>query len=92
MYYYNNNNVIVVKKKELCMLIDRIYILKKDFIYSWERQRETEAEEEAGCMQRAPCGTWSWTPGVMSWAETQLMSHPGVPDRIYILLIKREYG
>ena len=30
---------------------------------------ETQAEGEAGSMQGARGGTWSWDPGVMAWAE-----------------------
>ena len=52
-------------------------------IYSWvtQREAETQAEEEAGSLRGAQCGTQSWTPG--SWpepkADAQPLSHPGVP-------------
>ena len=40
------------------------YFFFKDFIYLFmrdtEREAETQAEGEAGSMQRAPCGTQSW--------------------------------
>ena len=34
-----------------------------------EREAETQAEEEAGSMQEAQCGTWSQDSGIMPWAK-----------------------
>ena len=59
--------------------------LKKDFIYSWEREREweaeTQAEGEAGSPQGAQCRTQSQTPGSCPEpkAAAQLLSHPDIP-------------
>ena len=48
-----------------------LFFFKILFIYSWETQRErqTQAEEEAGFMQGAWCGTWSWDSRITPWAE-----------------------
>ena len=44
-----------------------------------EREAETQAEEEAGSMQRTRCGTPSWVSRITPWAEggAKLLSHPG---------------
>ena len=34
-----------------------------------EKEAETQAEGEAGSMQRAQCGTPSWVSRIMPWAE-----------------------
>ena len=34
-----------------------------------QREAETQAEGEAGSMQGARCGTWSWVSRIMPWAE-----------------------
>ena len=45
-------------------------IFKKDFIYSFMREAETQAEAgEAGSMQGARCGTPSREPGITPWAK-----------------------
>ena len=61
--------------------------LKIDFIYSWEREAETEAEGEAGSMLGARCGTRSWDWGITTWAkgDVQLLSHPGIPQKNFFL-------
>ena len=66
-------------------------ILKKTkkilFIYSWETQREREAETltggEAGSMQEAQCGTRSRVPRIRSRAEgsAKPLSHQGFPSQ-----------
>ena len=59
------------------------FFFKILFICSWETQREaeTQAEGEAGSLQGAPCGTRPQGPGSgpETKADTQLLSHPGVP-------------
>ena len=46
-----------------------------------EREAETQAEGEAGSMQGARCGTWSWVCRITPWAKggTKLLSHRGCP-------------
>ena len=49
------------------------------FIYSWK----TQAEREAGSMQRARCGTQSWDSGITPWAKgrcstTEPPRHPSL--------------
>ena len=50
-----------------------IFFFPKDFIYSWEiqrkRERQTQAEGEAGSTQGARLGTRSQVPRIMPWAE-----------------------
>ena len=48
-----------------------LFLKKKDFIYSWETEREaeTQAEEEAGSLRGAWCRTWSQDPRIMTWAK-----------------------
>ena len=45
------------------------------------RETETQAEGEEGSPHGAQCGTRSWIPGSCPelTADTQLLSHPGVP-------------
>ena len=61
-----------------------IYLFLKDFIYLFtrdtHRDAETQAEGEAGSLRGARCGTWSQDPGPK--ADTQPLSHPGVPWKI----------
>ena len=58
------------------------------FIYSWETQREreaeTQAEGEAGSMQGARCGTQSRDPGIMTWAKggRSIIKPPRCPENI----------
>ena len=46
-----------------------------------DRERDTQAEGEAGSMQGARCGTGSWDSRIRPWAEgsTKLLSHPEIP-------------
>ena len=46
-----------------------------------EREREKEAEGEAGSMQGAQCGTRSWVSRILLWAEgsAKPLSHLGCP-------------
>ena len=52
------------------------------FIYSREREAETQAEGEAGSTQGAQCGTRSQVSRIRPWAEgkAQSLSHPGCPS------------
>ena len=61
-----------------------LFYFKKDFIYSWETQRERQrqAEGEAGSMQGAQCGLNPGSPrscpGPKAGAKPP--SHPGIPE------------
>ena len=46
-----------------------------------EREAETQAEREAGSMQRAQCGTQSQVSRITLWVEggAKPLSHPGCP-------------
>ena len=50
-----------------------------------EREAETWAKGEAGSLQGAQCGTRSQIPGSRPEpkADTQLLSHPGVPAEAF---------
>ena len=68
-----------------------IYFFLRFYLFIHERQREaeTQAEGEAGSMQGARCGTRSWIPGSHPEpkADTQPLSHPGIPkDFIYLFM------
>ena len=54
----------------------------KYFIYLFVRDTQREAEGEAGSSQGARCGTWCPDQGSCPKpkADTQLLSHPGVPS------------
>ena len=66
--------------------LDNTFFFFKDFIYSFtrdpEREAETQAEGEAGSLQGAPCGTRSWDPRVTPWAEGRCSTAelPGCPE------------
>ena len=57
----------------------------KDFIYLFmrdtQREAETKAEGEAGSMQGAQCGTWSWVSRITPWAAggAKPLRHRGCP-------------
>ena len=59
------------------------------FIYSWETQREweaeTQAEGEAGSMQGDRHGIRSWVSRITPWGEggANPLSHPGCPDALF---------
>ena len=60
------------------------FLFFRDFIYLFmrdtQREAETQAEEEAGSLWGAQCGTWSQDPRIMTWAQVpQPLSHPGAP-------------
>ena len=63
---------LVIKFLEF-FLFSFFFFLKISFIYSWEKEREreaeTQAEGEAGSMQEAWRGTWSWDSRIMLWAK-----------------------
>ena len=54
-----------------------------------KREAETQAEGEAGSMQRAHCGTQSWILGSCPEpkADTQPLSHLGVPLLFFYFLL-----
>ena len=79
---------IFISHRHLALL--RSDFLKKIlFIYSWETERQREAEtqaegeagKQAGSMQGAWRRTWSRVSRIRPWAEgsTKLLSHPGAP-------------
>ena len=67
--------------EELFKVYEILFIFNflKDFIYSWEREAETEAEGEAGSMQGPDVGLR--TPGLCPEpeADAQPLIHPGGP-------------
>ena len=75
----------------LICLIKRNSLFFKDFIYLFmrdihtEREAETQAEGEAWFLQGTWCGTRSQDlgSGLEPKADTQLLSHPGVPKENY---------
>ena len=50
-----------------------------------ERKAETQAEEEAGTMQGAQCGTRSWVPRITPWVKggAKPLSYPGCPAHLF---------
>ena len=50
------------------------------------RRAETQVEGEAGFMQGAWCGTWTWESGIMPWAKGRCPTtdHPGIPALSFI--------
>ena len=58
------------------------------FIYSWEKEAETQAEGEAGSMQGNWCGTRSGVSRVTPWAKgaAKPLSHPGCPSICSLLI------
>ena len=54
----------------------------KDFIYLFMRDREIQAEGEAGSMQGACRGTRSQVSRITPWTEggAKPLSHPGCPN------------
>ena len=57
--------------------------LKNDFIYLFMRDRERgrDIQGEGGSLQEAWCGTWSWYPGITTWAKARCSTTepPGIP-------------
>ena len=54
-----------------------------------EREAETQAEGEAGSMQGARCGTWSWVSRIMPWAKgRRSTTEPPRHPKIYKFLNK----
>ena len=51
-----------------------------------ERDRETQAEGEAGSMQGARCGTQSWVFRITPWAEggAKPLGHQGCPEQDFL--------
>ena len=76
----------------------KTYIFFKDFIYLFiherhtqrERGAETQAEEEAGSMQGAQRGTWSWVSRITPWIEgsAKPLSYPGCPT---LAIFKKQF-
>ena len=58
-----------------------VFVFKILFIYSWETQREREAETQASSMQGDWCGTRSEVSRIRPWAEgdAKALSYPGCP-------------
>ena len=56
-----------------------------------EREAETQAEGEAGSMQRAWCGTPSWDSRIAPWAKgrRQTTAPPRDPQRFYLFIHER---
>ena len=50
-----------------------------------ERMAETQAEGEAGSMQEARHGIWSWVSRIMPWAEgdPKPAEPPGLPSSFF---------
>ena len=67
-----------------------IFFFKILFIYSWETQKEREAETQAegdtGSMQGARCGTRSRVSRIRPWAEggAKPLSPPRLPNISYL--------
>ena len=61
------------------------FLFKKDFIYLFMREAETQAEGEAGSLRGAGCGTRSQDPGVTAWAEGRFstVEPPRCPWRLF---------
>ena len=51
-----------------------------------DREAETQAEGEAGSVQEPDAGLDPWTPGSRPGpkADTQPLSHPGVPGKLVL--------
>ena len=69
-----------------CSYHERLFefFLKILFIYSWEREAETQAEGEAGSMQGAWRGTRSQDPKITPWAEGRYLT--AEPPRLQLTL------
>ena len=61
----------------ILLFFKRFYL----FIHERHREAETQAEGEAGPMQGARCGTWSWDSRITPWAKGrhQTTQPPRVP-------------
>ena len=70
------------------------FIYFKDFIYSWdtEREAESQAEGEVGSMLGARCGTQFQKSGIMPWAKARcsIAEPPGRPKILFIWERERE--
>ena len=71
-----------------------IYLLMRDRERERKREREreaeTQAEGEAGSMQGARCGTWSWDSRITPWAKGRAkpLSHRGCPQIVFNGIVK----
>ena len=65
-----------------CFVFLFLYLFMKDT----QREAETQAEEEAGSMQEARCGTQSQDSRITELSQRQTdaqpLSHPGVPHNM----------
>ena len=70
--------------------LESLFFFLKDFPYllmrHTEREGETQAEGEAGSLQRDQCGTQSLIPGscLEPTVDAQPLSHPGVPKNYFL--------
>ena len=62
---------------------DKDFIIFKDFIYSWETQREAETGRGRSRLHAgSPMWNSIWVSRITPWAEggAKLLSHPGCPE------------
>ena len=77
--WQRKNWKITCKKMKLNSYIIQLKknFFKISFIYLWEIQRdrevETQAEGEVGCMQGSWCGTQSWICRIMPWGQSHVL-------------------